>query len=86
MLIAYIGDILQKMRVYMFRHIYNGFLIAFQAAGLNAVSFYIHWGLTEGKRGSLNWDYYRSLELFYQVAQRIGIYVVARPGASPIFP
>lgn len=46
------------------------------------MSIYIHWGLVEGKPGSLNWDYYRSLELFYEVAKKVGIYVIARPGVS----
>ena len=53
-----------------------------QAGGFNAVSVYIHWGLVEGKQGTLNWDYFRSLDLFYEVAKRVGIYVIARPGVS----
>ncbi|KAI0783507.1 glycoside hydrolase family 35 protein [Abortiporus biennis] len=58
------SDILQKMK----------------AANFNAVSIYVHWGLVEGKSGELNWEYHRSLEEFYKVAQRVGIFVIARPG------
>ncbi|KIJ53629.1 glycoside hydrolase family 35 protein [Sphaerobolus stellatus SS14] len=58
------SDILQKMK----------------AAGFNGVSIYIHWGLVEGKPGTLDWNYFRSLETFYETAKRVGLYVVARPG------
>jgi beta-galactosidase GanA len=53
-----------------------------KAAGLNTVSIYLHWGIVEQKRGSVDWNYWRSLELFYQIAQRVGIYVIARPGVG----
>ncbi|KAF8588348.1 glycoside hydrolase family 35 protein [Ramaria rubella] len=58
------SDILQKMK----------------AAGFNGVSTYINWGVVEGKAGELDWNYYRSLETFYQIAKQVGMYVVARPG------
>lgn len=49
-----------------------------------AVSIYLHWGLTEGKQGSLNFDHYRSHSDFYKVAQEVGIFVIVRPGVSVI--
>lgn len=47
------------------------------------MSIYTHWGTVEHKRGSLDWKYFRDLELFYQIAHRIGIYVISRPGVRP---
>ena len=75
------SDILQKMKVRALGFL--AFVLAHaspQAGGFNAVSVYVHWGLIEGKQGELNFDYYRSLELFYEIAMREGILVLARPG------
>ena len=82
------SDVLQKMKACKSIAVYFDLLTfdALQAAGFNTVSIYIHWGLTEGKPGSLNWDHFRSVELFYQIAQREGIYVIARPGVSLLSP
>ncbi|KDQ55125.1 glycoside hydrolase family 35 protein [Jaapia argillacea MUCL 33604] len=51
-----------------------------KAAGWNAVSVYHHWGLTEGRQGSLDYQYYRSHVDVYEVAKEVGLLVIARPG------
>ena len=56
--------------------------LCIQAAGFNAVSVYHHWGLSEGKSGSLNFDFYRSHTELYEVAKDVGLLVIARPGVS----
>ncbi|KAG8734175.1 hypothetical protein FRC10_011921, partial [Ceratobasidium sp. 414] len=57
-------DILEKMK----------------AGGFNAVSIYTHWGLTEGKQGKLNFEGYRSVTKFLDIAKSVGILVIFRPG------
>ncbi|KAG9085345.1 hypothetical protein FRC06_003654 [Ceratobasidium sp. 370] len=57
-------DILEKMK----------------AGGFNAVSIYIHWGITEGKRGVLNFEGHRSITKFLDIAKDVGILVIVRPG------
>ncbi|KAF8670795.1 Beta-galactosidase, domain 3 [Rhizoctonia solani] len=57
-------DILEKMK----------------AGGYNAVSIYLHWGITEGKRGTLNFEGHRSVTKFLDVAKQVGILVIVRPG------
>ncbi|KAG8686476.1 hypothetical protein FRC11_008917 [Ceratobasidium sp. 423] len=51
-----------------------------KAAGFNAVSIYLHWGLTESKRGILNFEGHRSVTKFLDVAKDVGILVIVRPG------
>ncbi|EUC55104.1 glycoside hydrolase family 35 protein [Rhizoctonia solani AG-3 Rhs1AP] len=51
-----------------------------KAAGFNSVSIYLHWGLTEGKPGVLNFEGHRSVTKFLDVAQSVGILVIVRPG------
>ncbi|CAE6442843.1 unnamed protein product [Rhizoctonia solani] len=51
-----------------------------KAGGFNTVSIYTHWGLSEGKRGVLNFDGYRSLTKFLDVAKSVGVLVILRPG------
>ncbi|TDL26310.1 hypothetical protein BD410DRAFT_578022 [Rickenella mellea] len=58
------SDVLQKMK----------------AAGFNAASVYFNWALVEGTPGSLDWNYFRSLTDFYEVAKRVGIFIICRPG------
>ncbi|QRW20547.1 glycoside hydrolase family 35 protein [Rhizoctonia solani] len=53
-------DILEKMK----------------AGGYNAVSIYLHWGITEGKRGTLNFEGHRSVTKFLDVAKQVGILVI----------
>lgn len=43
---------------------------------------YHHWGLSEGKQGNLNFDYYRSHTDVYELAKEVGLLVIARPGVS----
>ncbi|KAG9124447.1 hypothetical protein FRC07_011605 [Ceratobasidium sp. 392] len=57
-------DILEKMK----------------AGGFNAVSIYTHWGITEGKRGVLNFEGHRSITKFLDIAKEVGILVIVRPG------
>lgn len=51
-----------------------------KALGLNTVSFYLHWGLLEGKRGDFNAEAALAIEPFLQAAQEAGLYLIARPG------
>lgn len=51
-----------------------------KATGLNTVSFYLHWGSLEGKRGDFNDEAGLAIEPFLQAAQEVGIYLIARPG------
>ncbi|KAJ7836814.1 glycosyl hydrolases family 35-domain-containing protein [Mycena leptocephala] len=57
-------DILQKLK----------------AAGFNGVSCYVHWGATNPSQGRVEWEGYRNFELFIQMAQEVGLWVVARHG------
>ncbi|KAG8737249.1 hypothetical protein FRC10_008399 [Ceratobasidium sp. 414] len=60
-------DILEKMKT-------------IKAGGFNAVSIYLHWGITEGKRGTLNFEGHRSVTTFLDIAKEVGILVILRPG------
>jgi beta-galactosidase GanA len=51
-----------------------------KALGFSAISFYVHWGLVEYKRGVFDFDSYRSYEPFFEAAKDAGIYLIARPG------
>ncbi|KAG8731854.1 hypothetical protein FRC10_001402, partial [Ceratobasidium sp. 414] len=51
-----------------------------KAGGFNAVSIYLHWGITEGKQGQLNFEGHRSVTKFLDVAKSVGILVIVRPG------
>ncbi|KAF3768705.1 family 35 glycoside hydrolase [Cryphonectria parasitica EP155] len=51
-----------------------------KALGLNTVSFYLHWGLLEGKSGDFNDQAALAIEPFLQAAQEAGLYLIARPG------
>ncbi|KAI0821239.1 glycoside hydrolase family 35 protein [Irpex lacteus] len=51
-----------------------------KAAGFNGVSVYHHWGISEGKAGSLDFDYFRSQTEVYEVAKEVGLLVTSRPG------
>ncbi|GAB1521013.1 hypothetical protein RhiTH_004103 [Rhizoctonia solani] len=52
----------------------------FKAGGFNAVSIYLHWGITEGKPGVLNFEGHRSVTKFLDIAKDVGILVIVRPG------
>jgi hypothetical protein len=51
-----------------------------KALGFNCVSFYVHWGLVEYRRGHLDFDSFRSYKPFFDAAKKAGIYLIARPG------
>ncbi|KAG8932475.1 hypothetical protein FRC02_001099, partial [Tulasnella sp. 418] len=57
-------DILQKLK----------------ASGVNAISIYTHWGLSNPSRGVLDFDGYRSLKPLLDMSAQVGIWVVLRPG------
>lgn len=44
------------------------------------MSIYLHWGITEGKQGVLNFEGHRSITTFLDVAKSVGILVIVRPG------
>jgi len=48
--------------------------------GLNAVSFYVFWGIHEPKRGEISFEGFRDLQPFIDAAKKAGIYLIARPG------
>ncbi|KAF2673094.1 glycoside hydrolase family 35 protein, partial [Microthyrium microscopicum] len=51
-----------------------------KALGFNAVSFYIYWGLHEGKSGRFIDDGIWSYDEFFRAAKETGLYLIARPG------
>ena len=57
-------DVLQKMK----------------AAGFNAVSIYFDWGYHSPKRGVYDFTGVRDVDKLLNIAQEVGIYVLARPG------
>ncbi|MDT7799929.1 MAG: hypothetical protein QOI78_3362, partial [Actinomycetota bacterium] len=57
-------DVLQKMK----------------AAGFNAVSIYFDWGYHSPKRGVYDFTGVRDVGKLLDIAQQVGIYVLARPG------
>ncbi|CAL1698277.1 unnamed protein product [Somion occarium] len=50
------------------------------AAGLNAASIYIHWGLTNPAPGVIDFDDWRALQPIFDAAKLAGIFIVLRPG------
>ncbi|MFD7654558.1 beta-galactosidase [Actinosynnema sp. NPDC059797] len=57
-------DVLQKMK----------------AAGFNATSVYFHWGFHSPKRGEYDFTGVRDVDRLLDIAEEVGIYVLARPG------
>lgn len=51
-----------------------------KAAGFNAVSFYAHWALLEGKQGDFQAQGVFDFEPFFEAAKTAGVYLIARPG------
>jgi len=51
-----------------------------RSMGFNTVSFYVHWGLIEPKRGEISFEGFRDLQPFFDAAQKAGLYLIARPG------
>jgi hypothetical protein len=52
----------------------------FKAAGLNAVSVYIHWGLLNPAPGVVDFNGFRALQPLFDAAIAAGVWVVLRPG------
>lgn len=50
------------------------------AAGLNGVSIYIHWGITNPAPGVLDFEDWRALQPMFKAAEQAGIFIVLRPG------
>ncbi|CBX92575.1 hypothetical protein IAQ61_006037, partial [Plenodomus lingam] len=51
-----------------------------KALGYNGVSFYTDWALLEGKPGKYRAEGVFDLQPFFDAAQEVGIYLLARPG------
>ncbi|KAJ2913369.1 hypothetical protein MD484_g7048, partial [Candolleomyces efflorescens] len=51
-----------------------------KAAGLNAISVYLHMGLTNPAPGVVDFGSYRALQPLYDAAKEAGIWIVLRPG------
>ncbi|RXW18167.1 hypothetical protein EST38_g7685 [Candolleomyces aberdarensis] len=51
-----------------------------KAAGLNAISVYLHMGLTNPAPGVLDFESFRALQPLYDAAKDAGIWIVLRPG------
>ncbi|KAG9092038.1 hypothetical protein FS749_016050 [Ceratobasidium sp. UAMH 11750] len=58
------GDILEKTK----------------AAGFNAISVYVHWGLVNPAPGQLDFTGFRALDPLFKLAMKNGLWVVLRPG------
>ncbi|MEV4313654.1 beta-galactosidase [Actinocrispum sp. NPDC049592] len=51
-----------------------------KAAGFNATSIYFDWGFHSPKRGVYDFTGIRDVDKLLDIAQQVGIYVIARPG------
>ncbi|KAF7299571.1 BetaGal-dom2 domain-containing protein [Mycena chlorophos] len=51
-----------------------------KAAGLNAISIYVHMGLSNPAREVIDFDGFRALKPLYEACMAAGIWVVVRPG------
>ncbi|KAF7334534.1 Beta-galactosidase [Mycena venus] len=51
-----------------------------KAAGLNAISVYFHWGLTNPRPGEVDLTGINDFQPFFDAAKEEGIWVIARPG------
>jgi hypothetical protein len=50
-----------------------------KAGGLNTVSIYVHWALSNPSEGVLDFDGFRDLNAFLGVAKEVGVWVIVRP-------
>ncbi|KAI0326223.1 hypothetical protein GY45DRAFT_1382198 [Cubamyces sp. BRFM 1775] len=50
------------------------------AAGMNGVSIYIHWGLTNPAPGVFDFNDWRAIQPIFDAAKLAGIFVILRPG------
>ncbi|OTB20741.1 glycoside hydrolase family 35 protein [Daldinia sp. EC12] len=51
-----------------------------KALGFNCISFYVDWALLEGKPGDFSAEGVFDLKPFFDAAQKVGLYLIARPG------
>lgn len=51
-----------------------------KAAGLNAISIYTHWALTNPKSGEVDFTGINDLQALFDAAREVGLWVIARPG------
>ncbi|GLB41157.1 putative beta-galactosidase [Lyophyllum shimeji] len=51
-----------------------------KAAGLNAISIYIHWGLLNPRQGVIDMTGINDLQPLFDAAKDAGLWVIARPG------
>ncbi|KZP00442.1 glycoside hydrolase family 35 protein [Calocera viscosa TUFC12733] len=51
-----------------------------KAAGMNAISIYVHWGLTNPSNGTVDFTGVRALAPLFEAASASGLFVVVRPG------
>jgi len=50
------------------------------AAGFNTVEFYIPWNFHEPKEGQFNFDGFADIPRFIEIATKLGLKIIARPG------
>ena len=55
-------------------------LLKLKAAGLNTVETYVAWNVHEPKEGEFNFEGQNDLVRFIKTAQKVGLYVIVRPG------
>jgi len=51
-----------------------------KAAGLNSISVYTHWGMTNPKTGVVDLKGFTGLQPFFDAAKEAGLWIIARPG------
>ncbi|KAF8323218.1 glycoside hydrolase family 35 protein [Clavulina sp. PMI_390] len=51
-----------------------------KAGGFSGVSIYLHWGATAFTSSEYDWNYWRSVTDFLDIAKSVGILVTVRPG------
>lgn len=51
-----------------------------KSAGLNAISVYFHWGLTNPRPGEVDLTGINDFQPFFDAAKEEGLWVIARPG------
>ena len=51
-----------------------------KAAGLNCISIYFHWALTNPKKGVIDFTGINDIQPLFDYAKDAGLWVIARPG------
>ena len=55
-------------------------LLKLRAAGLNTVETYVPWNFHEPQKGQFNFEGMLDIVKFVEIAQKLGLYVIVRPG------